>query len=99
MAGTPSANENQVELLLGDLGKADCFGVLTPLAQDVLPPGKRRILYALGVDLQVLSLGGVVGPVDAVIYFVALDGSLRAVALLALELEIVAFPVCLLSGV
>ena len=74
--GASSADENQIQLLLSDLCKANRLIVLAPFAKNVTPSSKSGVFDALSVHLQILSLGCVVCPVDAVVSLIPFDSSL-----------------------
>ena len=99
MSGASSADENQIQLLLSDLSEANRLIVLAPFAKNVTSSRKSGVLDALGVHLQILSLGCVVCPVDAVVSLIPFDSSLRAVALLALKLQVMSFTLDMLPRV
>ena len=85
MPGAPRAHEDQVQLLFSNLGIADGFSMSAVLALNVPSSAQGRVFDALGVNLEIFCLSGVVRPVDAIVLFVALAGFLRTVTLLALE--------------
>lgn len=85
-----SANKNQVQLVLGDLGEADCLVVPAPLAREVTPTRKGGVFDALRVYVQLLSASGEVALVNTIVHLVALLCELLSVTQLAFVLEDVA---------
>ena len=87
MLRTPSANKDQVHLVLCWLREVDSLVMAAPLAQDILSSGQGGVLDALGVNLKVLSPHREIGSVDAVVHLGELVGPLVIVTQFADELE------------
>ena len=87
VTGALRAHEDEVKAVFGGLGESDGLVVTAPLAHNIFPSRKRRILNTLRIHMQILSPRRIISPINTVVHLIVILRPTVTVAQLTVELE------------